>query len=245
MEETIVRRLQRLFPENAAREAELKTMFKEAGCPDDHIEEQQVRRNDPPNVICTLPGASNSFIIVGGHFDHASEGTGAVDDWSGASLLPSLYEALKDVPRRHTIIFIGFTDEERDRAGSGYYVNHLPKGQSSKIRAMVNLECLGVKTTEVWAHHADGDLLHDLLVVTQSMHAKLTAMNVERFGAMDDADSFRSRGVPVITLHSLDEDTWRILHSRRDSLKAIHIDDLYDSYRVTAEYLAYIDAVTK
>ncbi len=60
-------------------------------------------------MICVLPGNSEKVIIVGAHFDHVSDGSGVVDNWSGASLLPSLYQALKDHPRKHTFIFIGFT----------------------------------------------------------------------------------------------------------------------------------------
>jgi hypothetical protein len=111
-QQVIIQRLQRLRKKNAEREIELSTIFHEAGCETDQLREQVVRRNDPPNVICTLPGSTNSLIIVAAHFDHADAGMGAVDDWSGASLLPSLYQALRDVPRGHTFVFIGFTDEE-------------------------------------------------------------------------------------------------------------------------------------
>ena len=31
----------------------------------------------------------------------------------GASLLPSLFQALKDAPRKHTFTFVGFTNEEK------------------------------------------------------------------------------------------------------------------------------------
>ena len=71
-----------------------------------------------PSVICWPPGSSDKVIIVGVHFDRVSKGDGVVDNWSGASLLPSLYEAVKSEPRKHTYIFIGFTDEEVGEAGS-------------------------------------------------------------------------------------------------------------------------------
>ena len=38
---------------------------------------------------------------MGGHFDLAEKGNGVVDNWSGSSLLPSLYQRLKSVSRRH------------------------------------------------------------------------------------------------------------------------------------------------
>ena len=71
-------------------------------------------------MICALPGTSDKVIIVGAHFDHVPKGDGVADHWSGASLLPSLYEAIKKEPRRHSYIFIGFTDEEKGEVGSHF-----------------------------------------------------------------------------------------------------------------------------
>ena len=100
--EVIEARLARYTGNNAHREATLKQMFAEAGCDDQHISEQPVKGSKLPNVICLLPGNSDKIIIVGAHFDRVSEGDGVVDNWSGASLLPSLYEAVKIEPRKHT-----------------------------------------------------------------------------------------------------------------------------------------------
>jgi hypothetical protein len=113
-------RLKQFSWKNNEREAKLKKMFQEAGC-DGYVTEQSVRGSKLPNVICILPGNSERTIIVGAHFDHNGAGDGVVDNWSGASLLPSLYEAIKPAPRNHTFIFIGFTDEESGLIGSRYY----------------------------------------------------------------------------------------------------------------------------
>src|SRR5215469_10987659 len=86
-------RLGKYGGDNKQREIALKAMFSESGCDDQHLSEQPVRGSRLPNVICLLPGKSENVIIVGAHFDHVSLGDGVVDNWSGASLLPSLYEA--------------------------------------------------------------------------------------------------------------------------------------------------------
>lgn len=239
-QDVITQRLQRLRSKDADRETELKAMFREAGCSADQVQEEIVRHKDPPNVICTLPGSANSVIVVGAHFDHADEGMGAVDDWSGASLLPSLIQALRESPRKHTFVFVGFTDEEKGLLGSNFYVGHLTKEQLSAVKAVVNLECLGLTPTKVWAHTANPELLTDLLKVTGSMNVKLHGVDVERVGN-DDTQAFRDKKVPVITIHSVTQETWPVLHSRRDDLTAINLDYLYESYHVVAVYLAYID----
>jgi Zn-dependent M28 family amino/carboxypeptidase len=129
-------------------------MFGEAGCSDQHLLEQPVKGSNLPNVICVLPGASDKVIIIGAHFDRVPEGDGVVDNWSSVSLLPTLYEGLKSLPRKHTYIFIGFTDEERGLVGSKYYVTQMTQAQVAATDAMVNIETLGLGPTKVWLSHS-------------------------------------------------------------------------------------------
>ena len=227
--------------DNAARESQLRKMFLQAGCADADLKEEQVRRKDPPNIICTLRGSSDSVIIVGAHTDHVERGQGVVDDWSGAALLPALLESLNKTPRRHTFLFIGFADEEKGLWGSHYYVRHLSRERVDGIRAMVNLECLGLTPTKVWAARSDRRLLSDLILIARNFQVDLQGVNVDGVGD-DDTRPFLWRHVPVITIHSVTQQTWPILHSPRDIFSAIHFDDYYDSYRLIAAYLAYLDA---
>jgi Zn-dependent M28 family amino/carboxypeptidase len=242
--EIIVQRLQRLHAQDAEREAELKAMFNEAGCNRDQIQEQMVRSGDPPNVVCTLPGKTNALIIVAAHSDHVEKGTGAVDDWSGASLLPSLYQTLKQTQRKHTFQFVGFTDEEKGLVGSNFYVRRLSEDERASIKAVVNLECLGVSYTKVWAHMANPELLDDLVKLTESMHVRLQKVNVESIGN-DDTQAFRDKDIPVITIHSITQQNAHILHTAQDNLEAIDLGDFFETYRVVAAYLSYIDDVHK
>lgn len=98
-------RLQKYGGSNQQRESTFKQRFGEAGCDDQHLSEQHVKGPQLPNVVCFLPGSSEKIIIAGAHFDRVSEGDGVVDNWSGASLLPSLYEAVKVEPR-NPLIFL-------------------------------------------------------------------------------------------------------------------------------------------
>lgn len=233
--------LQSFADANAARESQLRKMFLQAGCTPADLKEERVRRKDPPNIVCELPGSSKSEIIVGAHTVHADVGKGVVDDWSGAALLPALVESLHKAPRRHTFVFIGFTDEEKGLVGSHYYVRHLGRKQVRGIRAMVNLECLGLTPTKVWADRANRLLLADLIMMAKHYHLDLQGVNVERVGD-DDTHPFLLRHVPVITIHSVTQDTWSILHSPRDKLAAINFEDYYNPYRLIAAYLAFIGA---
>jgi putative aminopeptidase FrvX len=239
---TISDRLQRYTGDDKQREATLKQMFIEAGCDDQHLSEQTVKGSAQPNVACSLPGSGPRVIIVGAHFDHVSAGSGVVDNWSGASLLPSLYEALKDKNRTHTYIFIGFTDEERGEVGSKFYSRHMGKDTIGATDAMVNLDTLGLAPTEVWASHSDKRLVRALAYVAGLMSLPVRAVDVEQVGTTD-SEQFAAVKVPSITIHSLTQAAWdaHILHSSKDKYSAIQFDDYYQSYQLQAAYLAYLD----
>ena len=234
-------RLRQVTMNNAKRQAILRQLFEQAGCTGDALADQSFKKKRPANVICTLSGATDSTIVVGAHFDHSTEyGEGAVDDWSGASLLPSLLQSLQARPRRHTFVFVGFGSEEEGLKGSTFFVSQLSEEQLSKTKAMVNLECLGMGSTKVWATHADKTLLGKLAGVAKALNLSLAAVNVENVGT-DDSDSFAKRGIPTLSVHSVTQETLPILHSTSDNLRVIKFDDYYSSYHLIAAYLAYID----
>jgi Zn-dependent M28 family amino/carboxypeptidase len=243
--EIVEARLGKYRGNDSQREAALKQIFVEAGCDGQHLSEQPVKGSKLPNVICVLPGSSDKVIIVGAHFDHVSAGDGVVDNWSGASLLPSLYEVAKNEQRKHTYIFIGFTDEEKGEAGSRFYVHQMTREQVAATDAMVNMDTLGLAPTEVWASHSDKHLTGTLAYLAKQMNLPLSSVNVEQIGSTDSVQ-FAERKIPSITIHSLNQETWnaRILHTSKDKLSAMRLDDYYQTYRLIAAYLVLLDQST-
>jgi len=238
--EIIEQRLRQYQGDNKQREATLKALFEASGCRGDKLAEQPVKHVKEPNVICTLPGSTPSVIVVGAHFDRVKQSDGVADNWSGASLLPSLFEGLAAQERRHTFVFIGFTAEEEGEIGSKFYVKQLSKEQKTAIRAMVNMDTLGVSSTKVWQSHADKELSNLLGQLAGAMKLPLAGVNVENIGSTD-SEQFREAGIPAMTIHSITQETWPILHSPRDQLAAIKLDDFYQTYRLIAAYLSFID----
>lgn len=240
----IEERLQQYTALNPERAATIKKLFQESGCRGEQLREQSVENSAAPNVICTLPGRSNSIIIVGAHFDHAPKGDGVVDNWSGASLLPSLYESLSIIPREHTYIFISFTDEEKGFVGSTHFAEQLTEDELERIQGMINMDTLGLGPTEVWASKSDPELLQEATEVASELKLPLREMNVDAYGN-SDGKPFRERKIPTITFHSVTVDTLGILHSNKDNLKAINLNDYYESYKLIAAYLAALDSELK
>jgi Iap family predicted aminopeptidase len=235
--EVIQERLEAVQRDNHARRKTIEALFTNAGC--DSLTVQPVSRSKEPNVVCTL-GGGESTIVVGAHFDAGHAGMGAVDDWSGAALLPSLYQSLARHPRRHRFVFVAFAAEEEGLIGSRGYVKKLDKKGRAAIDAMVNLECLGVAAPSIWASRADKRLASAYIDVAKYLGQEPAGSNVEAVGD-DDSHPFLEAKIPVITFHSLTNQTWKILHSPRDTLQAIDPKQYYDAYRLVSLYLAYID----
>jgi hypothetical protein len=104
----------------------------------------------------------------------------------------------------------------------------------------VNLDTLGLGPTKVWGTHSDTALMSRLWQVAASMKLPVDVVNVERVGSTD-SESFVKYKIPRITIHSVTQETWQILHSKQDALPAIKMDDYYNSYRLLTVYLAFLD----
>jgi hypothetical protein len=251
---------------NDRREQRIRQWLSDAGCNAPNLTEQSVQRSDirtaardrdrdpdralPPNVICvlhgqSLPGESASQtdgeIIVGAHTDKVAAGDGVIDNWSGAVLLPALFYALAAQPRHHTFVFVGFSAEERGLIGSRYFADHLTEAQRTRIEAVINFDSLAAGPTEFWTSHADQVLVDPLLAVGAATHLPVRGMDVPA-GANADSESFARYHIPRITLHSMTDQTWRLLHSPSDTVRAVKRDDYYNSYALIAAYLARLDS---
>jgi len=240
-EEVVWSRLEKFGGKNRDREQTLRSMFVEAGCKPEQITELPVKHTPAPNVLCTIPGESGGrVIIVGAHFDYIDRGKGVVDNWSGAAMLPSLLQAVIKEPRRHTYKFIGFTDEEKGLIGSEDYAKHLSDEERAQISGMVNIDTVGLDKTEVWLTHAAPELSTPLANIAKAMNLPLYQMNVDG-AASSDSESFRNRKIPAMTIHSVTQKNFAILHTAKDTIDQISRKDYLETYRLMAGYLVYLD----
>jgi len=240
--DVLLRRLGQFATKNKERGPGLRRIFEEAGCVEPNLSDQKVKGSRYPNVICTLPGEAESTIIVGAHFDFYPAGQGVVDNWSGASLLPSLYQGLAASRRRHAFVFVGFTGEEEGLLGSRGFVKQLSPDARYKLRGMVNLDSLGLSGTKVWVSASDRKLVNLLATVAVALKLPLEAVNVGQVG-FDDAQPFAEEKIPTISIHSVTQAKLPILHSSEDKLRAVDLDHYHETYRLVLVYLGYLDKV--
>ncbi len=236
----IVEQRLRAFPiKNAERGPAIERLFKDAGCADAALTERVVKGSKFPNIVCALAGSSQNTILVGGHFDLVEKGNGVVDNWSGSSLLASLYQGLAKDPRRHSFRFVAFTGEELGLIGSRAYAKEVAKNHES-IGAMINLDTLGLADTEVWVSHADKSLVETLSKAAFLLKLPVTGVNVDQVGTTD-SEPFREKKIPALTIHSLTTPTLEILHGPKDKIEAINLKAYYKTYRLVLGFLALLD----
>ena len=79
------------------------------------------------NVIGALEGISDSWIVIGAHYDHLGARNGRVfngadDNASGVAVLLEIARRLENEPRHHGLLFCAFDAEEDGLVGSTHFV---------------------------------------------------------------------------------------------------------------------------
>ena len=241
---------------NAARLAAVRSDFSTAGCAGPDLSRQPVRARhgrSGTNLICSLPAGSHAadpgIIVVAAHYDHHGPGGGALDDWSGAILLPFLYRSLQGQPRTNTYVFL----ESFGLSGARTWLRSLSTAQRKCIRAMIDLDALGLGPTRfystigafqnpppgvahlqtllLWAAYSDG--IHQAPRRTPPLHWLST----------DITEPFRGYDIPTILVHSIPRTSSRIPGSARDLPTVIHGSDYYGSYNLICAFLVSLDHV--
>ncbi|QOY90394.1 M28 family metallopeptidase [Paludibaculum fermentans] len=234
-------RLRLAHPKNPERYQRLKTLFSQSGCAGDSLREQKVGGSKEPNLICGLPGSGDRprKIIVGAHFD-AVGGDGIIDNWSGAVLLPSLYEFAGRAKPRHDFEFIGFAAEEKGLYGSKTYVKSIPKDERSRIAAVIIIDSIGLTSTKCWVNGSTKELVQDAFKVAQALKLDFRGVNVEGVGTTD-SQPFKDNHIPVLCLHSVTQETWNVINGSRDVWSAVSWKDYYDTHRLISALIRYLD----
>ncbi|HSK44272.1 MAG TPA: M28 family peptidase [Candidatus Binatia bacterium] len=124
---TVLERMKAIPETNADRASKLKELFNDAGCNGNSLTEQKVEGTDAPNIICRLGAEEGDTVIVGAHYDRNSSAKRPLDNWSGAAILPALYQSLRSRKRSHSFVFVAFSDSGANPLGAEFFVNHLTR----------------------------------------------------------------------------------------------------------------------
>lgn len=235
----VLERMKTIPETNAARAEKLKELFSNAGCNGKSLVEQKVDGVDTPNIICRLGIENEDTVIVGAHYDRNSSALRPLDNWSGAAILPALYQSLRNRKRSHSFLFVAFADSGASPVGAQFFVSHLGRTQLERTEAMINVDALGLSPTKIWSAHSDKDLVHSLIVMVYAL--KLSASQIDMAAAgSTDSDPFAAQHIPQITIHSLTQQ-----NVTTGATTQFRPNNYYDTYRLLCGYLAYLDQTLK
>jgi Peptidase family M28/PDZ domain/PA domain len=197
------------------------------------------------NVLASLPGKTDEYVIVGAHYDHLGRGQshslapsqigqihpGADDNASGTAgvlELARLFAPLKGQLRRG-ILFANFAGEELGLLGSAEWVKN-PTLPLDKAVAMLNMDMIGrIKDDKVYIGGLGTGTTFQSILDQAESHTTFKYENSPGGYSSSDHTSFVAKRIPILFffsgLHSdyhKPSDTWEKINA--DS--AAHLLDL-------------------
>jgi hypothetical protein len=139
-------------PDNHTRYQRLRKMFDMAGCQGDSLQELHVAHEADPDLVCTMPGLLTPSgaldprrIIVFARYDHYGSGSGTIDNWSGAAMLPLLFATIYPGYREHTIQLVATCGHE----GLTAFLKTLNPRQKATVLALIDVRNIGMDKTRI------------------------------------------------------------------------------------------------
>jgi hypothetical protein len=224
------------------RLSQLKQTFSDLECKGDNLYERPA--GDGTNLICKLPGTAppttRETILLTANYKHEGKGMSAIDNWSGAIMLPFLYHALAAVPRRHTFIFA----EVNGEAGTTALFHSMPSP-----RAVVAFDALGLGPPAFYIHPIGSvPTFTETLLKAALLHAADEAGRPEPEAVIpgpwfkvDTTRDFRYREIASILIHSGSGATRHLPGSTDDLAGQINSDAYFDSYKLLCFYVVALD----
>jgi hypothetical protein len=230
---------------DSIRLAQLRQTFEDMSCKGDDLREQATAAGK--NLLCTLPGSSTETILFVAHYEHSGRGKSAIENWSGATMLPFLFHALMAAPRTHTFVFAELDGE----AGAQTYLQSLTHLQRQALKAVVAVDALGLGPLSFYLRPnsfvaSPTELLLQSTLFLAAQEKGVPAPKVQIPGGwfkIDDTRHFRFTNIPSILVHSVDHDTRDIPGSEHDTLEAINGDAYFTAYSLLCYYIAELDEI--
>ena len=173
------------------------------------------------NLVVSMPGASDRFIVVGAHFDSAGTSPdlqGVDDNASGAGVLTELAAHMTGLSTDVGLEFVAFGAEEVGLQGAAHYVDTLG-GRRDDMAGMINIDSL--ITGDFMYAHAGTEYLENpaLLSLWTRAHAIADELGIDlrsnpgrnpeypiNTGCCSDAAVFEGYGIPILWLEATNWD---------------------------------------
>ncbi len=225
--------------ESKERLEAVKKLFAQMGAKDDEITVEKFNKDRIQNVVVKKNGKSEETIIVGAHYDKTNEGCGAIDNWTGVSVVAHLYKTLNHLQTEKSFIFVAFDQEEKGLLGSEAMAKAIPKEQRQQYCAMVNIDSFGFTSPFSLQQASSGKMVSIAKILAEEN--KMKFQDVAIAGADSDSSSFKNRKIPAITFSGLDNKWQTYLHSSGDKLEKINMGSVYLGYRFVLAFIGKLE----
>ena len=206
------------------------------------------------NVIALRPGSGSGgargVALLTAHLDSVNDrdgpnapAPGADDNASGSAGVLEIGRALAQHVAPQDLMLVLFGGEEQGLSGSRNFVQQMSSAERARVRAVINMDMIGVLNTAIPSVLIEGratsqDLIDRLAVAA----ATYTNLQVETslHAANSDHVPFLDRGLPaVLTIEGADG-TNGAIHSVRDTLNRINLDLALEILRMNTAALVEI-----
>jgi hypothetical protein len=240
---------------NLIRLAQLKLIFHDLQCNGPNLREQTFPGGK--NLLCTLPAGLSAdrtssqpprhpgIILFIADYKHEGSGQSAIDNWTGALMLPFIFHALTVAPRRHTFLFAGVEGD----AGAKALFDSITSQQVQNTLGVVALDCLGLGSLRYYVNPYDSFngtqsnwLTHQIQQAALDQHipAPISALPGGWF-KVDVTREFRHHNIQSVLLFSVDFKQRKLPGSQQDTYASLNPDAYYQNLICLAVYAVELD----
>lgn len=214
-----------------------RELFVRCGAPPEKI--QIATAGKYKNIVVTVSGTGAGIVVIGAHYDKTKDGCGAVDNWSGVTMVAHLYKTFLQVQPKRTFIFVAFGGEEEGLKGSRAMADAIAKAERSSYCAMINFDSFGLGRPQIIEEISSPKLTR--LVAKIAEENKIAFYSTSLGIGDSDSTSFKRVGIPAVTLHGLSSEWDKILHTNKDKVSVVRSASLYAGYVLAMGVMKKLD----
>jgi len=218
----------------------VKKLFAQTGAKDGEITVEKYNKDKISNVVVRKKGKTDETIVIGAHFDKTADGCGAIDNWTGVTIIAHLLKTLRQIETEKSYVFVAFDQEEKGLLGSDAMAKAIPKENRGKYCAMINFDSFGLAAPMILQNASSSKMISAAKKLGEENNFKL--IDVAIAGSDSDSSSFKNRDIPAITFSGLNGDWQKYLHSKNDKLEKINMKSVYLGYRFGLMFAVKMDA---
>lgn len=218
----------------------VKKMFVQMGAVETDIAVEKFDKDKISNVVVKKKGKTDEIVVIGAHYDRTDDGCGAIDNWTGISIIAHIFKSIRQIETEKSYIFVAFDQEEKGLLGSDEMAKAIPKEDRRRYCAMINFDSFGFAVPMSLQNASSSKMFS--VAKKLAKENKFDLPNVLIEGADSDSTSFKKRDIPAITLSGLNTNWKNYLHSKNDQLKEINMASVYLGYRFGLMFTAKIDS---